>query len=221
MHTHIYIYIRRALTSELHGSPDATTDGRKSVTGRRVACSPPSRRDKQPQRSTTPQRLPFNSPGGLSETHACPARQERAGPPVPGSPLQGKHAEVPSRPPRAPLAAPAGIASAPAQPSALRAAFRPLRPRGTPAGSKRGAARKPKQSFPPPNPPPRRETAPKSHLRLLFGKGRRGEGGRGRTCTNGKGIGLKHFHEFSWSNRGGGGGCTEKLVLQRRKRLSP
>lgn len=98
-HTHTYIYTRRALTSELHGSPDATTDRRKSLTEKRVACSPPSRRDKQLRLSTTPQRPPFNSPRGLSETHACPARQERAGPPVPGSPLQGKHAEVPSRPP--------------------------------------------------------------------------------------------------------------------------
>lgn len=173
----MYLHPSRALTSEWHGSPDATTHGRQS------------RRSPGPGAPTAPQRPPCASPGAAL--------------PVPGSSQPGIRGPRLSAAPRARVRA--------------RAAFRP-RAASRPPEQRDGAQIKCS-----PQNPPRRESAQKSHLRLFSGKGRRGEGGRGRTCASGKRIGLKHFHEFSWSSAGGGvgWGVTEKLVLQRRKRLSP
>lgn len=102
---------------------------------------------------------------------------------------------------------------------------------GSPPGIP-GAALRPPRSLPHPRGTPqspwssptplRRETAPRSHLQLLSEKGRRREGGERENLYEWKRDRPQTFPRvFLEQPRRGGEEVTEKLVLQRRKRLSP
>lgn len=171
----MYLHTSRALTSEWHGSPDATTHGRQS------------RRSPGPGAPADPQRPPCVSPG--------------AAPPVPGSPQPGE------RGPRLPAAPRARVRT--------HAAFRPRAASRPPGAARRGA-----NIAQPSKPSPEKMRSEIPPPALLWERKERGRGERENLCEWKKDR-PQTFPRVFLEQRGGVGGVTEKLVLQRRKRLSP